>query len=192
MKVCTCCLELKDKSEFYKCKTNSDGLLGECKTCRSKHRRNNYLKNREHDLAKSKEWRDNNIERVHRVSKTYRENNKEKETLKAITWAKNNPDKVKIAQAKYCRNNPDKITAKTGKRRASKLNRTPSWISKEELNKIREVYKLARKLTKETGVVYHVDHIIPLQGRLASGLHTLYNLQVITAKDNLAKSNKLI
>jgi hypothetical protein len=36
---------------------------------------------------------------------------------------------------------------------------------------------------------YHVDHIIPLQGELVSGLHTLSNLQYLLAEDNIKKGN---
>ena len=37
---------------------------------------------------------------------------------------------------------------------------------------------------------YEVDHIIPLNGKNISGLHTLSNLQYLPSSDNRRKSNK--
>ena len=79
---------------------------------------------------------------------------------------------------------------KSAKYRASKLQRTPQWLDKEDLELIKDEYLMAKKLEEITGDVYHVDHIVPLQGENVSGLHVPWNLQVIPSKENLSKSNK--
>ncbi len=65
---------------------------------------------------------------------------------------------------------------------------TPQWADQ---NLIREFYDLADKLTKETGVVHEVDHIIPIRGKFVSGLHVQNNLQVITRTLNREKGNRV-
>lgn len=67
----------------------------------------------------------------------------------------------------------------------------PEWAN---LSTMDEFYRLARKLTLETGIKHHVDHIIPLKGRfkggevqIVTGLHVHHNLRVVSALDNMRK-----
>ncbi len=55
----------------------------------------------------------------------------------------------------------------------------------EDLTKEQAYYLEAERLTKETGIEHHVDHIWPLS---KGGQHIFYNLQVITAEENLKKN----
>mgnify|MGYP000079246860 len=87
----------------------------------------------------------------------------------------------------YRQANPDKCSATTAKRRSAKLERTVPWA---DLVSIQAIYSEAKRLTETTGVKHHVDHVIPLQGELVSGLHVESNLQVLTAQENCSKSNK--
>lgn len=64
--------------------------------------------------------------------------------------------------------------------RSRKIKRTPKWA---DLDKIKEIYSKCPK-------GYHVDHIIPLNGNMVSGLHVENNLQYLTAKDNFSKGNR--
>ena len=71
--------------------------------------------------------------------------------------------------------------------RAKKQNKYPAWADNEEIKKI---YTQAVLMEKETGIKYEVDHIIPLNGENASGLHIHTNLQIVTKLKNIEKSNK--
>jgi hypothetical protein len=90
---------------------------------------------------------------------------------------------------KYCTNKYQKVfyienkylfNARNAKRRAIKLKATPNWA---DLVAIKEIYR-----TCPEG--YHVDHIVPLQGKLVCGLHCEFNLQYLSATENRCKANK--
>ncbi len=63
---------------------------------------------------------------------------------------------------------------------------TPLWVDKAE---IRAIYAEARRVSKMSGVVHHVDHIYPVTSILGCGLHVPANLRVIPRSSNCSKSN---
>ena len=72
-----------------------------------------------------------------------------------------------------------------------KMNAMPKWLTKEERDFIISLYKHAKYIEKMFGIKCHVDHIIPLRGENVCGLHVPWNLQILTAEDNLKKGNRL-
>ena len=135
-------------------------------------------------------YRTNNINKELDRDKAYKKQNKETIALNRIARYKENPA-IEIQKVRdWQKLNSDKVNATQAKRRANKLRATPKWLTVDDLNKITEFYVLAKQLEQETGIKYHVDHIVPLQGTTVSGLHVPWNLQVIPAAENLTKSNK--
>jgi hypothetical protein len=82
---------------------------------------------------------------------------------------------------------PALYRAKVRERQAAQLQRTPPWANRE---KIREIYEIATAATELFGEAFHVDHEIPLRGKLVSGLHVHTNLRVLRGVENSRKSNR--
>lgn len=99
------------------------------------------------------------------------------------------------SQCKHCknvqykRNHRGAVNENHSIRKAHVKRATPSWVDRSE---IRQFYIAAANETLRTGVSHHVDHIEPIQGFDVSGLHVPWNLQVVTASYNCAKSNRRI
>ena len=96
------------------------------------------------------------------------------------------------AHRKWAKANPARVIENASKRRRGFVERVPKWLSKGHKAQINDFYREAARQTELTGIEHHVDHIMPLRGRTSSGLHVPWNLQVIPAKVNLTKSNRVI
>lgn len=105
-------------------------------------------------------------------------------------WRKKNPNKVLANTKEYREANPGWMASQCAKRRTRKLCATPSWVGLDEQWLIDEAYKLAALRSALFGFKWHVDHIVPLQGKSVCGLHVVENLQVIPWVDNVRKHNK--
>lgn len=89
-------------------------------------------------------------------------------------------------RTRYALKKPEYIAANKA-RKAAKMSRTPPWA---DLTAIRLIYAEAARITLITGIPHHVDHEIPLRGRLVSGLHVQNNLRVLPALENISKGNR--
>lgn len=177
MKICTKCKENKDLDKFSKDKRRKDGFECWCKDCKQIVCKTRYANNYHlYDIA-ARNWQKNNPNKVLEASRAYKLANPEKVKEMNEIWTKNNAAKKCIA---------------TAKRRANKLKATPKWLTLIHLEKIESIYKFSITLQKLFNIKFHVDHIIPLQGKMVSGLHVPWNLQILSAQENLSKSNKLI
>jgi ribosomal protein L3 len=174
MKTCTHCKQEKPFEAFYTSLTNKSGYTSWCKVCESERNKAKNQANRERRLAKAKEWRNSN---------------KDKQTLAIQTWREANKEHYKNYFVEYAKANRGKLNAKWMQRDAAKKCRTPSWLDSQMKQQIEVEYSLAAWCTEVMNEPYHVDHIVPLQGKTVSGLHVPWNLQVLPAKLNQQKSN---
>lgn len=106
-------------------------------------------------------------------------------------YYKKHQEKVILKVKEWQANNKSKVTAINKNYKYRKINATPSWLTEIQHSQIEAFYWLAKLQTELTDDCFHVDHIVPLKGKTVCGLHVPWNLQVLAAKDNLSKSNKI-
>lgn len=188
---------------FPCCQTCVDALVAhraEMKAWRAK----NAKKHR----AWSKRWAENNREKVNAWNRNpehrkkwyvwhneYRRKRKTIRAAEARTYRAKYPEACRKRKRQYYANNAEKIRKHSAAwikanpwlnriaaslRRAAKLQRTPTWANQKEIAKI------YRNCPPEKVV----DHVIPLRGKIVSGLHVHNNLQYLKPRENGVKGNK--
>lgn len=165
MKICTKCKLYKSYDDFYKQSLNSkDGYQSHCKQC---------------DNSRKQVWKKANPE----LSKVYAKSSEQKRLH----------DPARREYRKQLKKTPNaraSNNASYAKRRAAKLQRTPKWLSTQDLKVIKAFYSIAQMLSKVNNEEWHVDHKIPLQGVFVSGLHVPSNLQLLRGIENETKRNE--
>jgi hypothetical protein len=157
-----------------------------------------YLENADKGRLASLRWARNNPERVTKNKAEWYISNRASLLLYAAEYCVTHAEKIKAARERDCgkkavqnsiwkKSNPDRVASYTAKRRSAKLSATPAWV---EFDAILSLYTEARSRSESEGVVYHVDHIVPLQSEFVCGLHCLSNLQIIPGKENISKGNR--
>ena len=134
-------------------------------------------------------WRKENPEQVKKHNRAQYNVHAEKIKAGAKKYYAKNLDSIKVKSKEYQKQNLSVFAANNAKRDAAKSKRTPAWLTEDDKWLMAQAYELAALRAKMVGGVWHVDHILPLQGKKVSGLHVPINLQVIPAKANRSKSN---
>jgi hypothetical protein len=157
-------------------------------------RREYYLKNKESMLEKNKAWvlahadevRAAKKMRASKLSKEAKEAENAKARIRYHQKKQWNADRKKAYRSAH----KHLTNANASKRRAALIQRIPVWQTEFDELKIKCIYSVAAMLSRVNNEPWTVDHIIPLQGKIVSGLHVPSNLQVMRARENEAKRNK--
>lgn len=99
----------------------------------------------------------------------------------------NTSEHIKEQRKQYRKDNLANHAANIAKRRAKKLLASPIW---SETEAIRQLYIECEQISISTNTHREVDHIVPLQSDIVSGLHVLANLRIITSVENNSKGNR--
>lgn len=193
-KICKKCREEKFVSEFYKHKTNRDGLSGSCKSC---------------VLEQKKKWAKANPEKIRARRRVYKENN---------------PEMIKREKKRYYKANKGKVVSYLREYKRKRKAKDPVFKLKHDLNKgikkslnnrgcikksktidilgisIDKFYewlngKASNGLHVDNGN-FHLDHVVPIS--LANNenevklLSHYSNLQLLSPKNNFKKKNTYI
>ncbi len=212
-KKCTKCNEIKELDKFHRDIKAKLGRHPRCRNCTKQDNAIRYANNKSERSKKSKKYYKKNKEKIkiqsnnryqknkeiYKISRQrYHERNRVLISKKNRTYRKNNLDRILRKEREYKKNNPGKVNALKAKRKADKRHQTPSWLTDEQLKQISDLYIECIRITKETGVKHHVDHIFPLRAvnekgeRVGSGLHVPWNLRIVEASQNCSDGAKLI
>jgi hypothetical protein len=141
------------------------------KAARAEYDRDRWIEQREYMEGKNKRYYEKNADKVNEQKRAY--------------WAENRL-KFKATARRWLEENRPRFYHLNRLRQKRIARATPGWADTEAIYLI---YLEARRLSAETGIAHHVDHIIPLNGKLVCGLHVAGNLQPMIWLENLKKRN---
>ena len=149
-------------------------------------KRKDYENHRDAYIARAEKWRTENAEHYKKKKREYldREGTQLAARKRAKKWAEENPERKKEMDRKFHEENKSYRALSSSRHRARKKNAIPKWLSREDFEKINQIYNECERISRETGIPHAVDHIVPLWGKVVTGLHVPNNLRIITAEEN--------
>ena len=203
VKRCGSCHETFPIDTFTKHQRSPDGHGSYCRNCRSKkirdwrlanrervraHKRESYSRNKESAAARMKEYRARNLGELQAKCKEkyWRDPNARREAVRL--WRRENKSLVRAMCDAWDERNPGAKLESNRRRKIKQKAATPAWADRAAM---RAIYNESVRISRETGLKRHVDHIIPINSKLVCGLHCETNLRIISATANMQKHNRL-
>ncbi len=192
-KKCPKCNVTKDINiDFSRSPSTKDGAQGHCRDCKKQY----YIKSIDTYRNKHKEKYAKYSKEIRKRTGEYYRNNTDKCRATSRARYHNLPEEAKtivaIKAALYAKLNPGKAQARVAMRRSKLRKAAPNWLTDEHNRQITEVYEIAKQRNEITPNSFHVDHIVPIRGKIVCGLHVPWNLQILSAADNIRKSNAIL
>ena len=103
-----------------------------------------------------------------------------------------NVDAIRQRSKDYSRRNRGKVLARASERYARKKLAVPGWYGEFDNLVFQEAHDLRQMRNEQTGILWHVDHMIPMQAISVCGLHVWNNIQLIPAIMNMKKKNNML
>lgn len=181
MKTCVKCGKTQPLEAFSRRAASGDGLHPYCRACVKVLHQARYRADPERYKAYARKWAAANPElKAELTRRATRERYKK------------DPAKVYAEARRWSKANPLKTAVYDAAKRARRKVRVVSWDAELDQLVREEARDLTGKRRGATGVEWHVDHIVPLQARIACGLDNAFNLAVVPASFNVVKQNRLV
>ena len=178
------CLECNREKDRRNYTDNKEKLLEEHKQRAKKY----YARKGEEIKVKMRAKRAADIEKAREYDKQRYAKNKDRISENRKRRERANPEKMKALRAASYRRNKHLFLNATIRRNKTKRHAIPGWYSDFDEFVLQEMLELAEIRKQETGIEWHIDHMIPLS---KGGLHWHMNWQLIPATMNLEKHNKM-
>jgi 5-methylcytosine-specific restriction endonuclease McrA len=160
-----------------------------CRACNAAKERERYRTDpefRDRSNRRLREWGEKNGDKIRASQRKHYEKNKQKMFAASMRWKHENREKNLDITRMWHKKNPVRSYAHTRMRTLRIRGQTPPDAN---FDAIAALYEESARLTRETGIRHHVDHIVPLS---RGGLHHQDNLRVVTITENLRKGARIL
>lgn len=151
-----------------------------------------YLANREKKIAQAKAWVESHREQMRENHRRWQKENRDRVKRSQKKYESKDPQKWKDWRNKWRRdwwkNNPEKA-AELWRGRVYRKTKSLVSLTAKEKQAVLSLERIRKQLQKDTGRIYHIDHILPI---VHGGIHHPINLRILDGTDNSSKRDKLL